>query len=307
MDALGYIIMRFAMNFVEALALPSARVIVPAWVWLYTLAAPQEERESRRAEMRSDLYEQVDADQSEGLSSTAIAIRVFGRMLCGLPGDVAWALPYLPATLARGLMRGSEIITRPEILKALIGVLTVLSVFNVMRIASGDSWTTISVSNVGMLIGVVFVWKRHRSWARRTIYLFFGLVVVVTVGLLVWVVIQNRLYQLPVFWPLTLSLLSVLLAMEVGDKPIRVRVFGGRWRPVVMYWALIAATSLIAASFVTGGIVILLTVWGLAAMVALSHAMLGVMMLVVALVLYGGLRLTAVGMRCMAKGIQRVS
>ena len=298
-------------SFAEALALPAARFLVAAWVGLYTLAAPQEERESRRAEIRSDLHEHIDADQGEGIGSTAIAIRIFLRMLCGLPGDVAWAVPYFPATLARGLMRGSEIITRPETLKGLVPVLAVLCVFSWLSSFSDDSSTIRLAYSVGVPAVMLVMSQQHRSWVRRTANLLLDLLVgltgVAAVSLFVWITVQYRLYQVPVFWPSMLSSLSAPLAIAVCYETVRVRVFGGRWRRVAMCWTLIAASSLIATAFFPGSLAILLRAWVPVATVALTFAMLVATVLVVALVWYGGLRLTAVGMRCMAKGIQRVS
>ena len=74
MDMLEYIYM----SLVQAFALPAARSIVTAWTWLYTLAAPEEERKSHRAVVCSDLHEQIEAfPEWKDLVSVAIAIRVF--------------------------------------------------------------------------------------------------------------------------------------------------------------------------------------------------------------------------------------
>ena len=302
MDMLEYIYMIL----LHAFALPAARSIVTGWTWLYTLAAPEEERQSHRAVVCSALHEQIEHYRREGLGPVAIAIHVFLPMLWGLPGDIAWAAPYLPATLARNLMGASEAISRPDTLKLLAPWLAILTVWNWAFVTSGDGWPIGLALNGGMVVGMGFLWKQHLSWVRRIVYLWHGLAASMMVGVLVWAVIHHRLYQIPTFSPLMLAVLSVGLAMVVTDKSVRGRVFKGRWRPVVMCWVVIATTSLVAASLIEGGLVILLAVWACAALIVLAYAMLLAMIFIAALGWYGGLRASATGMRLMAVGIQRL-
>ena len=294
------------MSLVQAFALPAARSILAAWTWLYTLAAPEEERNSHRAEVCSDLHEQVEGSREEGLGPVAIAIRIFLRMLCGLPGDVMWAVPYLPATLARNLMGASQAISRPETLKLLSSGLAIFSVMNGLFVMSDDGWSVGLALNGGMLAAMGFMWKQHLSWVRRIRNFWYGLAVVMAVGVFVWAIFQYRLYQIPIFYPLMLAGLSVVLATVVADKSVRRHVFKGQWRPVYMCWVLITTTSLVTASFITDGLMILLAVWAYAALMALALVMLFAMIFIAALGWYGGLRAGAVGMRLMAVGIRRL-
>ncbi len=294
------------MSLVQAFALPAARSILTAWTWLYTLAAPEEQRQSHRAEVCSALYEQIKDSRREGLGSVAIAIRVFFPMLWGLPGDIAWAAPYLPATLARSLMGVSEAISRPATLKLLAVGLAIFSVMNGLFVMSDDGWPIGLAFNAGMVVGIGFLWKQHLSWVLRIINLCFGMGASMMIGFLVWVVVQYRLYQVPTFYPGMLAVLSVGLAMVVTNRSVRGRVFKGQWRPVFMCWVLIATTSLVTASFIAGGLMILLAVWAYAALMALAFAMLYGMIIIAALGWYGGLRAGAVGMRLMAVGIRRL-
>ena len=294
------------MSLVQAFALPAARSILTAWTWLYTLAAPEEERNSHRAEVCSDLHEQVEGSREEGLGPVAIAIRIFLRMLCGLPGDVMWAVPYLPATLARYLMGASGAISRPETLKLWIPWLATVSVMNGLFVMSDDGWPMRLALNGAMLVGLGFIWKQHLSWVHRILNFLYGLAASMMVGFLVWVVIQYRLYQIPTFYPSMLAVLSVVLVMVVADKSFRGRVFKGRWWPVFMCWAVIATTSLVTASFITGGLMILLAVWAYTALTVLAFGMLFGMIFIATLGWYGGFRAGAAGMRLMAVGIRRL-
>ena len=302
MDMLEYIYM----SLLQAFALPAARSIVTGWTWLYTLAAPEEERKSHRAEVCSDLHEQIETSRKERLGSVAIAIRVFLRMLFGVPGAVAWAAPYLPATLARNLMGASEAISRLATLKLLALGLAIFSVMNGLYVMSDDGWPIGLALNGGMVVGMGFLWKQHLSWVRRIVYFWNGLAASMIIGFLVLTVVQYRLYQIPTFSPLMLAVLSVGLAMVVTDKSVRGRVFKGQWRAVFICWVVIATTSLVAASLIEGGLVILLAVWACAALIVLVYAMLFAMIFIAALGWYGGLRASAAGMRLMAVGIRRL-
>ena len=61
---------------VNAFALSVVMFIVKAWTRLYTMAAPEHERESRRAEATSVLHEQRSASRAEGYKPAEVAIRV---------------------------------------------------------------------------------------------------------------------------------------------------------------------------------------------------------------------------------------
>jgi hypothetical protein len=62
------------------------------WVHLYTAGLPSMVRDHRRAEIESDLWEEV-ADAANGRSEDpAVPALVLVRMLLGVPSDLAWRL-----------------------------------------------------------------------------------------------------------------------------------------------------------------------------------------------------------------------
>ncbi len=74
-----------------------AAAAVRVWTWLYTLPLGREVRESRRAEIASDLWEcDHDAERPgpDGLRATDLLVRA----LHGLPDDVRWMCEQLPAS-----------------------------------------------------------------------------------------------------------------------------------------------------------------------------------------------------------------
>ena len=62
------------------------------WVRLYTRSAPAGDTVDRRAEMESDLWEQVATRTASGAPPGRIRRELVGRALRGVPADVAWRL-----------------------------------------------------------------------------------------------------------------------------------------------------------------------------------------------------------------------
>lgn len=75
---------------VRAFLLPLAHRFVLVWIWLYTLGLPAHVRARRRAEVRSDLWEQAAAERALGYRPESIALHQLFRWLLGTPGDLSW-------------------------------------------------------------------------------------------------------------------------------------------------------------------------------------------------------------------------
>ena len=63
-----------------------------AWVRLYTKGLPPERRETRRAEIDSDLWEQGYDGESNGNDPQETGLQVLFRLLAGIPADLTWRL-----------------------------------------------------------------------------------------------------------------------------------------------------------------------------------------------------------------------
>lgn len=84
-----------------ALTLSSA--VVRGWTRLYTWRLPAYARDTRRAEIDSDLWEfERDAVTQRALAS---AVHVFVRLLLGVPDDLTWRASHV--TLSPGSMRAA--------------------------------------------------------------------------------------------------------------------------------------------------------------------------------------------------------
>jgi hypothetical protein len=70
---------------------PAVAGLVSWWVRVYTRAAPLGEAADRRAEVASDVYDQLAAADASQARKTA-AGAVVSRLLRGMPADLAWRL-----------------------------------------------------------------------------------------------------------------------------------------------------------------------------------------------------------------------
>jgi hypothetical protein len=66
----------------------AAIAIVRAWTWLYTWGLPRADRERRRLEIESDLWE---SGSDEEVRPSLVA-PIIARLLLGIPDDVRWRI-----------------------------------------------------------------------------------------------------------------------------------------------------------------------------------------------------------------------
>ena len=218
---------------------------------------------------------------------------------------MAWLAPYLPTTLARGLVRGSDTLSRVRTPTRIISSLAVLGLMNWAFHMSDDdlTWLGWLLLNVGMFAMIVVMWNDQRRWARRVLYSITGLATVMATGVVVWVTFQYRLYEIPLFYQYVLAMLPVLLAMVVADKSFRVRFFRDRWWPVFVCWFLMAVASLGAA--LISNLTAFVTAWTLMAAIVMALATVTAIFAVGAfLVWFGGSKVIAFGLRQAARGIR---
>jgi|GEM_PF-6711759 len=66
--------------------------LVRRWVRLYCTAMPETARAARQLEIDSDLWEHYSDRLATGLSPALVSTEVLGRMLRGVPSDIAWRI-----------------------------------------------------------------------------------------------------------------------------------------------------------------------------------------------------------------------
>ena len=64
--------------------------LVEGWTWLYTVRLPPDIRDRRRAEVRSDLWEQARAERDLGYRPESMALHQLVRCVLGIPADLLW-------------------------------------------------------------------------------------------------------------------------------------------------------------------------------------------------------------------------
>jgi hypothetical protein len=130
---------------------PLAARITWTWTRLYTRGLPGEERDRRRLEIRSDIWEQLnDADEpGAGLS-------LLGRFLRGIPADVRWR--YRTLLEQRGVRQRSQEMTTSlrrnwwVILASVMGTMMLTGGFLTVMIGGSDD----SVGNTIRVVGASF-------------------------------------------------------------------------------------------------------------------------------------------------------
>jgi len=89
----------------KSLALRLAVNCVRAWTWMYTWRLPSSARETRRAEIDSDLWD----SQCDAAEDPALAFHILVRLVAGIPDDLGWRVEQ--ATLAGTLTQGTIVLS----------------------------------------------------------------------------------------------------------------------------------------------------------------------------------------------------
>ena len=279
-----------------ATGLPTALRIVRFWTWLYTAVAPNNDRDSRRAEILSDLHEHREHLLGQGHRPVEVAVLIFLRTLAGAMDDVAWAWPHLCQILVGRLNTSKSSTQRIVTRKVLVTSVACLSFVNCLFFAADIEHTVMewSAHNIGAVLASVLMCHQEHPTARRVLNGLLGVGIVSGAALLAWMIMEYRLYDEPLFRQMLLSALPIFVMVIVGTKAVRARAFGGRWWPAVLAWLVIGVISIATADHFAGSLTTLLTVWVYMALVVLSYglmaALFGLWLLVVALVTGGRIR-----------------
>ena len=298
-------------NAIRTFVLPFAKRFATGWTSLYTAAAPEDEREARRDEVRSDLHEHVTDSQEEGYGPAEIAFQVLARVVLGMKDDVLWSAPYFTATLAQRLESESAALGRVGRFNFLIVAVAVFGMMNAGFIVSeGDkTWGEWLLINTATLGSAVLMWNQHRRWANRIIFALTLMALSVASVWLLWTVLHYRLHETPGFYGILLQVALAALPLVLGaaakSETCRVRVFKGHRWPTYAAWGVIAAVSVGAALLM--GLTTLLKIWMAVAVLTFGFGVLLVIFLSgSAIVCHGALKGGAACMRLMAAGMRRM-
>jgi len=295
---------------VRAFALTIAKHIVMTWVRLYTAIVP-ELGEARRAEVLSDIHDQISSSLTEGYRPAEIALQILLRWVMGFLDDVAWCAPSVPSMLADKVARFSESLRNFRTPKLVIPSLAIFGIVNLAFFNSDSDQTLVTWLglNFWTIAMILLMSKQQHTWARRVLYALFGVGGVTMLGFMAWLVDHSELWLIepPIFWGFLLGITAIGLAMLAADKFIRTRLFKGHWGYVVTCWLLIIVVSLAASMAITGDVTPVLLVWAMATLIVASlFIFCGIMTLMAAAVWYGCLRGIMVGLRVVEASLRRL-
>jgi len=286
----------------DAFAVHTVVFIVRAWARLYTWATPEEVGRDRRSEVLSDLYDHIEDCQERELRRAKIAYELVVRMVSGLKDDVAWSIPYVPSTFVGRLDRGSEALGRVGAPARVLTSLTLLVLMNSLYLFGEEerTWSEWGLFNGTLLAVITLMWNQHHRWARVLLRTWLGLAMAISLGFSMWLMVEHRVYEAPLFRESLHALLPLALAGLVSVKSFRVRFFGGRWRPVYACWALILVVS-VGVALLAGAQYSVVGIWVFIALAVLTLLVLvGLFVLGTDLLWKGSVRGCAAGMRMLA-------
>ena len=287
----------------DALAVQTVVFMVRAWARLYTWATPEEVGRDRRSEVLSDLYDQIEDSRENGIRKAEIAFELAFRMVSGLKDDVAWSVPYVPSTFVRRLERGSEALGRLGAPARVLTSLTLLGLMNSLYLSGEEerTWSEWGLFNGTLLAVITLMWNQHHRWARVLLRTWLGLAMAISLGFSMWMLVEHRVYEAPLFRESLLALLPLALAGLVSVRSFRVQFFRGHWRPVFACWALILAVTA-GVALLSGAHYSVVGIWAFIALAVLTLLVLvGLFVLGTDLLWKGGVRGGAPGCDCLLR------
>ena len=306
------IILYIAKLVLETYALNLVIFLIKGWTRLYTLAAPECEREALRAQVNSELHESIAIAREEGYTSVQIAVLELFRWLSGSVGDLIWAAPLILESLPEKLERGSEVIRRfktPALIIAILG--TFLMINSLGLFADEGRGNELLLLNFYLVVAAVLFWKQEQRWARAVLLSLPAVVIVGLIGLFITLGVMHQVYNHPLFLQLVLEGGIIMLpvaatAFWVSDT-CRVRMFKGSWLAV----ALCIGISFIISSSLAFALVrdpwSLMLIWGVVGVATiLLVAMSWSFALGTAALCSGILRTTAFAMMVLAVAMRRL-
>ncbi len=284
---------------VEAWALPVVLHFVAIRNWLY-VAIGSEEGRAHREEMQADLRDEITEHRLGGDSNKVIAVKIFLRLVRGLPDDIGRCAPFVPAWLAAKTAVWSDKLRHYRVPDAMVAGVVSFGFMNYSVFSSHNHRTFVTwlLANGSAVAMTVLVWKMKNPKVRRIFHLWMGTAIVAALAAVLWLIFDYHLYANPTFRVFMLAVLAMSPLMIAVDKSWRNRLFRGRWWLLVVSWALLIGGALVGSWIMVHDVKPLLEAWALMALFA-----------VVLLVVYGGLALAAfvlcwLGIRGSASGLR---
>lgn len=256
----------------HAPALCLARWLVLGWTWAYTMAVPAEQRTTRRAEVLSDLHDQIEQERVREIAPSKTALHMMARLVLGIWDDLGWLVPFVPASLSGYLARSGEVMNRIRLHPLGIPSLATLGVMHLWLATGLDhQWFNWPLASGGVLLVALILLNRQSAWARLLSRLWSACMVALAIGTVIWFmsgVGADRMpvgYQLLLDLSLTVSL--IVLGILAAARICGMRIFWAEWWPVWLGWLATALVFSGTTASASGG---LNGFWGLSAVMVLA-------------------------------------
>ncbi len=244
----------------HAPALCLARWLVLGWTWAYTMAVPAEQRTARRAEVLSDLHEQIEQERVSEIAPSKTALHMVARLVLGIWDDLGWSVPFVPASLSGYLARSGEGMNRIRLHPLVIPSLATLGVMHLWLATSGldHPWFNWPLASGGVLLVSLILLNRQSAWARLLSRLWCAFVIALAVGTVIWFMAGVGADKMPVGYQLLLDLsltvslivLGILAAARISGM----RIFWAEWWPLWLGWLATALVFSATAASASGGL-----------------------------------------------------
>ena len=304
-----YLALRVLISLVlKAYALPIVMRIMTIRNWLYVVFA-SEEGKAHSEEMLANLRDEIDDYRTEGDSNDVIAAKIFLRLVTGLPGDIAWCAPFIPALLVGKIAGWGDRLRHYSVPNAMVAGVATLGLMNYGFFSSPNKQTFMTwlFANGVVIATSALMWKFKHPLARRILYSWMGIAVVGVMAFMAWLTINHRLYEMMTFKILMLAMVATLPAVIVVDKSWRNRLFRGRWWLITICWAAIIAGALASSWLIAHDVKPLLETWAaMALFAALLFIVFGALALAATALCWLGIRGGAASLRLMSAGIRRL-
>jgi hypothetical protein len=135
-----------------------------AWVRIYTRGLSAALRDARRAEIACDLWEQRHEQACAGRRSLLTALEIFGRVIRGVPSDLAWRMASRTRGSAVRRVRLAGAVARRHGWMVLPGALELIYVTGAAKIGTPGfvgilEQLAMGAGAAGVLCGMVLLWR----------------------------------------------------------------------------------------------------------------------------------------------------
>jgi hypothetical protein len=303
------VLVAFIGMFIRTHALTIMTHVVMGWVWLYSAVAPKEDRDGRRAEALSHIYELINTYQKAGYAPGEIAVRLLENGILGMADDMAWSMSSIHEGLADRVKGWSDALRHYKIPSEMIAGVGTLALINCSLFSSQSNPATGTrvLVNVMVIAITVLIWKRNHPLARRIFNIWMGVSIAASMAVMVWLAINYRLYEIVTFRVFMLAMMAASPAVIVVDKSWRKRLFRGKWWLIVICWAAIVAVACVGSLLIAHDVKLLLAAWGAMTLLIAGLFMLGGATAFAGYILcWLGIRGGAGGLQLLASGIRRL-